>query len=230
MLGSIHQRLIDGYDFFGWGDIDVIYGDIRSIYTDQVLSRNVISTHNSICSGHLTLVRNEDWLREAYLNLSSWQTRLEDPEPFLWRDCLDEAHLSAIFSPDPRVRRRLSYVCTTKTLDPRYWSDNYFVEQWSTPFVPGPWIDGTPYHPETWLWTNGRLTNTQDGARAFLYLHLMNFKSKRWLNPLYYDTPTWDELSTTRHFSTLELVGLPWADRSFRVDRKGTHAFCRAGP
>lgn len=223
MSGVIHQELIANYDYFGWGDIDVIYGDIRSIYTDEVFSKNVISSHDSICSGHLTLVKNEAWLREAYLQLTSWRGRLEDDGHFEWHECLDEAHLAAIFSPNPKLRRDIGMRCLTAEPDPLYWSNNHFVEQWSTPFLPCPWIDGEMRHPETWFWTNGVLTNVQDGSRTFLYLHLMNFKSKRWVNELYSASTTWDELPFICHFDPAEFRRRPADERRLRIDRTGIH-------
>ena len=85
-VGILHSALLEGYDFFGWGDLDVIYGDIRAIYSDKILRNNVISSHAGICSGHLLLMKNRDWLRHAFLLLQEWKTRLEDPGPFGWND------------------------------------------------------------------------------------------------------------------------------------------------
>jgi hypothetical protein len=46
---------IEGYDFWGWGDLDVVYGDIRHFVTDEVLSRyKMINGY-----GHFTLYRND---------------------------------------------------------------------------------------------------------------------------------------------------------------------------
>ena len=45
-----------GYDFWGWGDLDVVYGDIRHFMTDEVLS-----SHKMISGwGHLTLYHNDE--------------------------------------------------------------------------------------------------------------------------------------------------------------------------
>jgi len=223
MLGIVHDDLVSCYDFFGWGDLDVIYGDIRATYTEEVLGKNVISSHSSICSGHLALFKNERWIREAYTLLTTWRSRLEDPGPFEWHDSLDEAHLSAIFSPDRRIRYKFGPKCLSARPDPIYWTDNHFVEQWSTPFVPGPWIDGEQEHPETWFWTDGILTNSLNGSRSFPYLHLMNFNSKRWLNPAYRSAKTWDELPAVCHFDAREIAGRARATGRFRIDREGIH-------
>ncbi|MCR4808812.1 MAG: hypothetical protein K5896_03015 [Prevotella sp.] len=47
---------VKSYDFWGWGDLDVVYGDIRHFVTDDVLS------HHKLISGwgHFTLYHNDD--------------------------------------------------------------------------------------------------------------------------------------------------------------------------
>jgi hypothetical protein len=53
--GYILQDYINEYDFWGFGDLDLVYGDIRSFLTDDVL------THKFLLGwGHLTLLRNDE--------------------------------------------------------------------------------------------------------------------------------------------------------------------------
>lgn len=53
--GYILQNYIKGYDFWGFGDLDLVYGDIRSFLTDNVLEHPFI-----LGWGHLTLIRNDE--------------------------------------------------------------------------------------------------------------------------------------------------------------------------
>ena len=54
---------VKGYDFWGWGDIDVVYGDIRHFVTDEVLSRyKMISGF-----GHFTLYRNDEYTNTFFM-------------------------------------------------------------------------------------------------------------------------------------------------------------------
>lgn len=54
---------VKGYDFWGWGDLDVVYGDIRNFVTDEVLSRyKMISGF-----GHFTLYRNEEYTNSSFM-------------------------------------------------------------------------------------------------------------------------------------------------------------------
>lgn len=52
--GYILQEYIKGYDFWGFGDLDLVYGDIRNFLTDAVLSHKFL-----LGWGHLTLLRND---------------------------------------------------------------------------------------------------------------------------------------------------------------------------
>jgi len=52
----ILEDYIRGYDFWGWGDLDVVYGDIRHFITEDVLSNyKMISGW-----GHFTLYHNDE--------------------------------------------------------------------------------------------------------------------------------------------------------------------------
>lgn len=53
--GYILHDYIKKYDFWGFGDLDLVYGDIRSFLTDSVLQHTFL-----LGWGHLTLLRNDD--------------------------------------------------------------------------------------------------------------------------------------------------------------------------
>lgn len=54
--GVIFADWLQGYDYWAFGDIDLIYGNIRRFFTDEVLDRYPYISG----FGHLTLVRNTD--------------------------------------------------------------------------------------------------------------------------------------------------------------------------
>lgn len=53
--GSILKKYIENYDFWGFGDLDLVYGDLRAFFTEDVLSHKFL-----LGWGHLTLLRNDD--------------------------------------------------------------------------------------------------------------------------------------------------------------------------
>ena len=51
--GFIFDDFVKGYDFWGYGDLDLIYGDIRSFLSEKILSYDKIFT-----LGHFSLIKN----------------------------------------------------------------------------------------------------------------------------------------------------------------------------
>lgn len=59
----ILSEYVKDYDFWGWGDLDVVYGNIRHFVTDDVLSRyKMISGF-----GHFTLYKNDDYTNTFFM-------------------------------------------------------------------------------------------------------------------------------------------------------------------
>jgi hypothetical protein len=208
--GFVHEDLVSGYDYFGFGDIDVIYGNIRRFYTSAVLSHSLISTHYDRLSGHFCLVRNTEFMRQAFRQVKDWQTYLEDPE----HRGFDEHRFRRIVLRHKKYPRFLRKVCGW--FDP-YQRGTYFKEQYSTILSPIRWLDGSYDHPQEWLWRKGRLTNTKDGEREFLYLHFMNWKSSRYLRKYRGEDAPWENLDRIVHFDVHPDVD------SWRMTRRGFH-------
>lgn len=62
-FGEVLQEHIDGYDFWGHCDVDMIFGDIRRFLTDQILEK-----HDKIYKlGHLTYYRNTSENNHRYV-------------------------------------------------------------------------------------------------------------------------------------------------------------------
>lgn len=172
LYGLIHYEEIKGYDFYGHTDVDLLFGEIRSFYTDQILSKyDVLSTHEHLISGHLGLFRNTKVNRTMYAKLGGWKQKLESSEHI----GIDESIIKAYQK--PFVPRTLLEKISHRffRLSPRL----YLKEQYTTPFTHIPWIDGTTYsnQPDVWYYKDGSITNERDGSHSFMYLHFMNFRS-----------------------------------------------------
>lgn len=162
-LAFIHERDVADFEFFGYGDIDVVYGNIGKFYTEEIRERfSVLSTHPERLSGHFTVLRNTPAFRHAFKRIPGYATLLEhsahagmDEEPFKSVFCSGSADL-----------------CDIKEL--------HFEERYSTVLSPRGWHDGTMNYPQRWFWQRGCLTNERDGGREFLYLHFMRWQSGRW--------------------------------------------------
>ena len=68
--GVIHEDVLKDYDFWGFCDVDLVLGNLRSFYTEEVLKRyDVVSNHADRVSGHLTLMRNTEKVNRKPLEI-----------------------------------------------------------------------------------------------------------------------------------------------------------------
>ncbi len=173
-LGYIHESELAGYDFWAFGDLDLVFGDFRAYFTAARLARkDVFSTHARRISGHCCLLRNTAELRELFLRMKDWQTRLANGR----HEGLDEGAFSRIF-----IRRKNWPGALARLfwqLNPWYRRAE-FVEAYSTPDAKVAWVDGSRNFPQRWFWREGVLTNDRDGARTFPYVHFLVWKGLAW--------------------------------------------------
>lgn len=167
-LARIHATEIKGFDFWGYGDIDVIYGSISHFYDDAVLRNDVVTTHEDRIAGHLTLVRNAARTNNLYRLIPSWRKLLEHGF-----HAIDETHWSDLLLGKKRrwIRRLLGVRVCAK-------------EQFSTVLAQEiPWNrDPAQTYPDRWLWTPAGLFVDDLGQRKeMLYLHFMNWANHRYL-------------------------------------------------
>ena len=183
MFGELHEEDFSRFDFYGWSDTDLLLGDIRRVYTAELLrSNDVISSHSDRISGHFALFRNTPRNRAMYKHIYGWQTALANPK-FVGIDehGISNAYFQTVFDKaNERFGWRISNPAT-RVASRRRLSRIHLVEQYTTPFLPRPWLDGTvdSAQPDVWFYRDGHITNDRD-EREFLYLHFMNFKSSRW--------------------------------------------------
>lgn len=162
-LGYVFARDAEGYRNYGHCDIDLIFGDIRSFYTDALLEKyEVLSTHADRLSGHLAVLRNTEFNRTAFRRIRSWKRKAPDPNNF----GIDEHRFGNVFV-RPSFWRRL-----TERRVP-----TLFEERFTTPLTRIPWMDGTANYPTRWFWRNGKLTAEGYEDREFIYIHFMNWKA-----------------------------------------------------
>lgn len=90
-FGIAFAELLSGYDFWGMGDIDVIFGNIRKFITDEVLENyDVISVRHDFLVGYFTLFRNCRLINELYQHSNDHIKVFTSPEHF----CFDESNFA----------------------------------------------------------------------------------------------------------------------------------------
>lgn len=173
-LGYIHEQELAGYDFWAFGDIDLVFGDLRAYFTaERLAAKDLFSTHARRVSGHCCLLRNTPEMRELFRRMPGWERRLADNV----HHALDEGAFSRIFI------RRKNWPQALADFAGRFnrWRRRAeFVEAYSTPHAKVPWVDGGFDFPTRWFWRHGCLTNDRDGARRFPYVHFIVWKGSAW--------------------------------------------------
>jgi len=173
-LGYVHADELDSFDFWGFSDIDLVYGNLRGYFSAERLERfDLLSTHERRISGHLCLLRNNARMREAFMQVPGWKTKLASSE----HNAYDEAAFSRLFIRHknwPAPLRWLSDICNP------WRRSSEFVEAFSTPNGRIPWRDGSFDFPQRWIWHRGQLRNDRDGAQEFPYFHFIGWKCDIW--------------------------------------------------
>lgn len=170
-LGAVHADVLQGYDFWAFGDIDVVYGNLRRYFNDERLrAKDLFATHHRRISGHLCLLRNTPQMRDAFRLIPNWQRRYGDET----HQALDEGAFSRIFI------RHKNWPEPLRKFFARFndWSQrSEFIEAHSTYTLHA---DGRRVVADTWFYRDGRLTNSEQGDQELPYLHFMVWKNEAW--------------------------------------------------
>lgn len=86
--GFLFQSEIQAFDFWGYGDLDVIYGDIRSFLSYEVLSTHqVFSFRPEYLSGALTIFKNNNKLNNFFRQSKDWEVICSSSKYFNFDEC-----------------------------------------------------------------------------------------------------------------------------------------------
>ena len=117
-LGVIHAKEVSDYDFWGFGDIDLIFGNLSFLFNDLNLSKyDIITTQSIHMVGPLTIVRKISKYTTACFKIKNWKKKLTNNKN-LW---LDECDWNTIVNPlgafahflfyhIPSVKRRCTWL------------------------------------------------------------------------------------------------------------------------
>jgi len=191
-LGYVFHEHIEGYTHWGFMDMDVLLGRIRTIYDDTILANDVISAHTAYISGHFSVFSNRPVVLRLFAAVKDWAAKFQDPRQRLFdEDEMGRLILGARFMQfyqAPLVKKTIS-------MD---WEDIkiYFCERHSTFGSPMLWRDGTLRTPGHWEWRDGKLTAPFLDGEEMLYVHFMQWVSKQYITD---EARTWSRLPSIVH-------------------------------
>lgn len=103
--GLIHEEDLKDYDFWGFADIDLVYGDLGIIINTQNLSNyDFITTHGGRVAGHLTVMRCDSKYTQICKSIPEWCKCLEDGSH---NYILDEVALAYLIYPQLKTISRI---------------------------------------------------------------------------------------------------------------------------
>ena len=79
MYGVIFEDYLKEYDFWGYADIDVVYGNIRKFITDEILEKcDIITSRPDFLAGHFTIYRNCEKINNLYKKIPGYKDILQN--------------------------------------------------------------------------------------------------------------------------------------------------------
>lgn len=89
--GFIFSEIIEKYDFWGHGDLDVIYGNIRNFVTNEMLKEfDLISPRPDWVPGCFLLFKNSEKMNTLFMQSKDYRKVFESNQHF----CFDETNFS----------------------------------------------------------------------------------------------------------------------------------------
>ncbi len=86
--GFLFPEIIKGYDFWGYGDIDVVYGNVRDFMTTDILNNyDVISSRHDYVSGSFCLFRNSQQINTLFKQSKDYQKVFSSTDHFCFDEC-----------------------------------------------------------------------------------------------------------------------------------------------
>lgn len=78
-LGFLFSDMLRDYDFWGYCDVDQIFGDIRKFIGDEMLSAcDVVTTTRRWVAGHFALFRNEEKVNRLFMRSPNYREVFQD--------------------------------------------------------------------------------------------------------------------------------------------------------
>jgi len=104
--GYIFSDIVQGYDFWGHADIDIIFGDIRSFITTKLLNKfDTISLRNDFITGYFQLFKNTKKVNTLFMQSKDYKKVFTsskhycfDETNFTFKEFNQEIHYSVIKS------------------------------------------------------------------------------------------------------------------------------------
>jgi hypothetical protein len=184
VYGFLFPEIIKSYNFWGHGDLDVVYGNIRNFMTDEILNNyDIISSRHDYITGTFCLFRNIRQMNTLFMQSRDYKKVFSCPQNFCFDECnflFGELQNGASIFDYPDNIQSMTYVVKKADLKGKLKAFFDFII-----------VEGTPGKIK---WDKGKIIY-KDLYEAMFY-HLIKFKTEckrpKVLNPIpdtFYFTP-----------------------------------------
>lgn len=184
-LHLIHNDIVEKYDFWGFSDIDLVYGNINSLVNEvSLLKYDIITTHSDRLAGHFTVIRTNSVYSLAYHKIPDWKEKLSSPTNY----GLDEKWMTLAVAPLQKwISRVIIHVFRCKPRTKKFYKTYQMMRAltcFSTPraLFKECFTTIIPSETQHWIYDAQRNTIEEAGSSQEIpYLHFLFFKKTPYL-------------------------------------------------
>lgn len=204
--GFIHEDILKQYDFWGYGDNDLVYGNLEVLTSDNMLSSyDVITTMSERIAGHFAIFRNNEKYRTLGFKCPLWKEHLLLSEHVGF----DESDWVRLVLPEKRILTAIykslfkpfmsygKWVEMTYRLYSNKWNRKFTKEMFTTPI---------PKDGDVWTYDNKTGKIIAPDGRELPYLHFLFFKKTKYLETdKYWKNDFW-KIDKKNDFSKIKTI------------------------
>jgi len=171
MYGLIYEDYIKEFDFWGYCDTDIVFGDLQKILTDEILGNyDIISSHPQYMAGPFSLYKNMIEVNRLFFASKDWKEVVSNINYMSFDEAsnviskLWEGY--NIFDFQSKIESMTHVVQKRDKADIRAYFSNFITER-------------IPYNKKL-IWNDGILNDTF-GKELFIF-HFLVYKSKLLFN------------------------------------------------
>ena len=179
--GFIHQDILRKYEFWGYGDNDLVYGNLNVLTNDNMLnSYDVITTMSERIAGHFAIFRNNEKFRLLPFKCSRWKEQLL----YIEHVGFDESDWVRMVLPDKRFLTAIYKGLFKPFMSYEKWVEityRFYSNKWNRKFTTEMFTTPIPKDGEVWIYDNQTGKIIAPDGRELPYLHFLFFKKTKYL-------------------------------------------------
>ena len=178
--GFIHQDILEQYDFWGYGDNDLIYGNLKVLTNDNMLNLyDVITTMSERIAGHFAIFRNNEKFRSLPFKCSRWKEQLL----YIEHVGFDESDWVRMVLPEKRFLTAIYKGLFKPFMSYEKWVEltyRLYSNKWNRKFTKEMFTTPIPKDGDVWTYNNKTGKIIAPDGRELPYLHFLFFKKTKY--------------------------------------------------